>query len=183
MAKSLKYSSILIVLGIVAGFLLAFVNNITSGIIEERQQEELRAALEEYFPYEAYSPDQSVNYDNLNSKISAIYFGFGADNKLAAVIYKTVGTGWGGDVVSLIAIDAQGNFIDAKMVEATKETPGKGDKYFTFDFNIASESVSSYSAAFIAGTSDTAKAVIGGIDAAASHFKTIASTVGGITND
>ncbi|MGD9604539.1 MAG: FMN-binding protein [Bacilli bacterium] len=183
MGKPLKYSLILIVLGIIAGFLLAFVNNITSEIINERQQEELKAALEQYFPYEAYSVDQSSNYANLNNKISAIYFGFGADDKVSAVIYKTTSQGYGGDVVSLICIGADGKIINAKMIEASKETPGKGDKLFDHDFTIANESVDSYSTEIVAGSTLTSDAVIVGIDAAVSHFKTIANTLGGITND
>ncbi|MGD9887192.1 MAG: FMN-binding protein [Bacilli bacterium] len=183
MGKPLKYSLILIVLGIIAGFLLAFVNSITSEIIYERQQAELKAALEEYFPYEAYSVDQSSQYSNLNTKINAIYFGFGADNKLAAVIYKTKAQGYGGDVISLVCIGVNGKIVDAKMIEATKETPGKGDKLFDHDFTIANESVDSYSTEIVSGSTVTSNAVIDGIDAAISHFITIEGTLGGITND
>ncbi len=183
MAKPLKYSLILIVLGILAGFLLAFVNSFTSEIINERKQEEVRLALIEHFPYDSYSIDQSDNYTNLDSKILEIYFGFGADKKLSSVIYKTKGIGYGGEVISLVCINADGTFVDVKMVEASKETKGIGDKVFNHDFKIATESVGSYDAEVLARSSMTSNAVIGGIEAAANHFKTIADTLGGITND
>jgi len=119
----------------------------------------------------------------LNSKITEIYFAFGSDNKLSAVIYKTKAQGYGGAVISLVCIAADGKIVNVKMVEAGKETPGKGDKLFNHDFSIANESVDNYSPEILAGSTVTANAVVGGIHAAVAHFKSIAHTLGGISND
>lgn len=183
MAKPLKYSFLLIGLGLIAGFLLAYVNNITSGVLAERQRALIQEAMNEYFDYDSYSIDRSGDYENLDSDISEIYFAFGADDKVAAVIYKTVSQGYGGDVVSLIAIKADGTFDGVHMIEGSKETPGKGDKVLTHDFQVTNESVDDYTYEILAGSSVTSNAVVNGINAAAEHFQTIESTLGDITND
>lgn len=183
MAKPLKYSLLLIGLGLIAGFLLAYVNNITSGVLAERQRALIEEAMNEYFDYPSYSVDRSGDYENLDSDISEIYFAFGTDNKVAAVVYKTVSQGYGGDVVSLIAIKADGTFDGVYMIEGSKETPGKGDKVLTHDFQVTGEPAESYSYEILAGSSVTSNAVVSGIEAAAAHFQTIESSLGDITND
>ncbi|HBP26206.1 MAG TPA: hypothetical protein DD618_04570 [Acholeplasmatales bacterium] len=182
-AKPLRYSLLLIGLGLIAGFLLAYVNNITSGVLAERQRALIQEAMNEYFDYASYSVDRSDDYDNLDSDISEIYFAFGVDDQVAAVIYKTVSQGYGGDVVSLIAIKADGTFDGVHMIEGSKETPGKGDKVLTHDFQVTGEPVDSFTFEILAGSSVTSNAVVNGIEAAAEHFQTVESSLGGITND
>jgi electron transport complex protein RnfG len=60
--KTIKYSLLLVILGIVAGGLLAYVNSITAPIIAERKDAELKEILEEYFECERFT-DETTNYE------------------------------------------------------------------------------------------------------------------------
>ena len=103
MNKPLKYSIFLTVLGIIAGFLLAFVNSITAPVIEARKKEEVIKALQEHFDYQDFSVSKIANYND--KTITDIFFAFD-NNKLAAVIYQTKASGYQSDVVALVSIKA-----------------------------------------------------------------------------
>lgn len=179
--KILKYSLFLIVLGLIAGFLLGFVNSITEPIIENRKKEAVAAALKEHFDYPDYSPSMMNEYPNINSAIEDIFYTFDANGKLVSVIYKTVGQGYKSEVRSYVEIKANGTFGKAVMI-SNDDTKSFADLVVGHDFGITDESVEDYSP-IKAGASFTSQGVISGIDAAAAHFKTIKDKVGGITND
>ncbi|NLH54698.1 MAG: hypothetical protein GX482_04225, partial [Acholeplasmataceae bacterium] len=76
MNKTIRYALFLLVLGIIAGGLLAVVNSFTAPIIEERQREAVMEALNEHFDYPEYSLDRSDEYTDLTSEITAIYYAY-----------------------------------------------------------------------------------------------------------
>jgi electron transport complex protein RnfG len=183
MNKTVKYALFLIILGIIAGGLLAAVNSFTAPIIEERQKQAVINALGEHFDYEDYSLDQAPKYPKRNQNIKAIYFGFDEDGKLAAVIYQISRKGYGGPVVSLVGIKVDGTFDNVAVVEAVNETSGIGTQVLEFDFGVNNESVDSYSYNTISGATVSSEAVVFGIDDAVAHFNTIKGELGGITNE
>lgn len=184
MNKTIRYALFLLVLGIIAGGLLAVVNSFTAPIIEERQREAVMEALNEHFDYPEYSLDRSHEYPDRTSEITAIYFAFDEVNVAAvAVIYQVTTQGYGGAVISLVGIKADGTFDDVAVVEAKNETPNLGTQIIGHDFGIKNESVNNYSYDTIGGATKSSEAVHFAIDIAAAHFKTIQDTLGGITNE
>lgn len=179
--KIVKYSVFLIALGIIAGFLLGFVNSFTAPIIESRAKEEAARALREHFQYADYSPSMKEEYPDVSPTIEDIFYTFNEDGKLASVIYKTVAKGYASNVRAYVEVKADGTFGKAVMIEHN-DTPSFAAMVEGHDFDITDESVNDYSP-IRAGASYTSDAVIAGIDAAAAHFKTIESKIGGITND
>lgn len=179
MNKPLKYSIFLTVLGIIAGFLLAFVNSITAPVIEARKKEEVKKALQEHFDYQDFSVSKIANYND--KTITDIFFAFD-NNKLAAVIYQTKASGYQSDVVALVSIKADGTFEKVVMIDEG-ETSGIGTNVYKHDFKITGEAVTDYSYELMGGATRTSSAVAKGIDAAAKHFKTIKDSLGGITNE
>ena len=184
MNKTIRYALFLLVLGIIAGGLLAVVNSFTAPIIEERQREAVMEALNEHFDYPEYSLDRSDEYPDRTSEITAIYFAFDEGNvDPVAVIYQVTTQGYGGAVVSLVGIKADGTFDDVAVVEAKNETPNLGTQIIGHDFGIKNESVNDYSYDTIGGATKSSEAVHFAIDIAADHFKKIQDKLGGITNE
>lgn len=183
--KTLKYALFLLVLGIIAGGLLALVNSFTAPVIEGRKRQAVKELLGEYFDYASFSTDKASLYPEKDSTIEAIYLAFDdeEDKVAAAVIFQVSAKGYGGPVVTLVGIKADGTFDDAVVVEAKNETPGYGSKAIGFDFDVKNKSVDVKAFKTITGATYTSNAVHKGILAAAAHFKTIRNTLGGIKNE
>ncbi|MDD3348505.1 MAG: FMN-binding protein [Bacilli bacterium] len=168
MPKTIKYSLFLVVLGIIAGVLLAFVNSITAPIIDARKEEELKEVLEEYFECDKFS-DETANY-SLDKGIEKIYFGY-IGNNLTMVIYQASTNGYAGPVVSLVGINiADDKLVDIKVASADKETSGIGSKVIGHDFNITGESINDYSFDIISGATVSSNAVKNNLVIAINHY-------------
>ncbi|HEY8395274.1 MAG TPA: FMN-binding protein [Bacilli bacterium] len=183
MNKTVKYALFLLVIGIIAGGLLALVNSFTAPIIEERQRQAVMEALGEHFDYPSYSLDKAADYPERNSAIESIYYAFDEEDNLAAVIYKVSAKGYGGQVVTLVGIKADGTFDNAVVIEANNETQGIGSRVLEHDFGVKDENVNDYSYDTVSGATVSSGAVHTGIDVAAAHFKTIQGSLGGIKNE
>ena len=188
--KTLKYALFLLVLGIIAGGLLALVNSFTAPVIEGRKRQAVKELLGEYFDYARFDKAPLSLYPEKDSTIKdstieAIYFAFDdeEDKVAAAVIFQVSAKGYGGPVVTLVGIKVDGTFDDAVVVEAKNETPGYGSKAIGFDFDVKNKSVDVKAFKTITGATYTSNAVHKGILAAAAHFKTIRNTLGGIKNE
>ncbi|MDD3171743.1 MAG: FMN-binding protein [Bacilli bacterium] len=167
--KSIRYSLFLLVLGIIAGILLATVNSITAPIIEERKENEIKEALQEYFTFDRFS-EVTSSYSDLDKAIEKIYIAY-SSNAISAVIYQVSTNGYGGEVITLIGIDMiNDKIIDVKAISATNETSGIGSKVIGHDFGVSSELVSDYSFEIIAGASVSSGAVKTGVEIAATHY-------------
>jgi Na+-translocating ferredoxin:NAD+ oxidoreductase RnfG subunit len=181
MNKYLKYTLFLLILGLIAGFLLAFVNSITAPIIRESEEKAAREALSQYYPFANYK-EVTSDMNNLDANIQKVYYAFGVDNKLAAVIYETSVKGYADQVVTLIAFNPDGTFIDAKVI-AQKETKGKGDQYQVnpeFSFNVKGETAEEFDYDIIAGATVTGEAAGTGMTSAAKHLRSIQDRLGGV---
>jgi electron transport complex protein RnfG len=173
MNRTLKYTLFLLIMGIVAGGLLALVNSFTAPIIEERQRQAVMEVLGEHFDYQDYSLDIASKYPDRDTAIMAIYLARNSESEeeFDAVIYQTSAKGYGGQIVSLIGIKADGSFDNVVVVEASGETKGLGTQVLDFDFGVNNESVNDYSYNSISGATVSSAAVHIGIDVAAAHFK------------
>lgn len=181
MNRTLKYTLFLLIMGIVAGGLLALVNSFTAPIIEERQRQAVMEVLGEHFDYQDYSLYKASDDQDLDPAIMAIYLARNSEGEEAAVIYQTSAKGYGGQIVSLIGIKLDGSFDNVVVVEASGETKGLGTQVLDFDFGVNNESVNDYSYNSISGATVSSAAVHIGIDVAAEHFKR--HFIGGITNE
>ena len=69
MPKTIKYSLLLVVLGIVAGVLLAYVNSITAPIIAAREENELKEVLEGYFECERFTEETKRSKKSVENSV------------------------------------------------------------------------------------------------------------------
>ena len=183
--KILKYTLFLLFLGLIAGVLLGSINALTAPIIDQREKEELLAALYEEFDYPDFSLSQKENYENLDSAIEDIFFAFDEDGKLAAVIYQTAVPGYEktGFVRTFVEILVDGSFGVAKMI-SHDDTPSFADSIYDHDFEMKDQKVDNFSPVTTGVTQTfTLAAITKGFNEAAKHFRSIQSTLGGITND
>ncbi len=168
MPKTIKYSLLLVVLGIIAGVLLAYVNSITAPIIAARKDAELKEILEEYFECDRFT-DETTNY-NLDKGIEKIYFGY-VEGKLELVIYQASTNGYGGPIVSLIGINlADDKLVDIQVASAENETVGIGSEVLDHDFSIAGESINDYSFEIISGATVSSNAVKNNLIVVIKHY-------------
>jgi len=184
MNKILKYTIFLLVLGIIAGGLLALVNGVTAPIIEQRAKDEATKSLRENFTYADYSFNLvESEYADVDEKIKGIYYAFDQSNALAAVVYETSIEGYKGEPITIqVAINVDGTFSKLAIVTKTQQPTNKQFTVQDFDFGL-SGNVSSYNYNTISGATISTNAICFGVDAAAAHFKTIQGNLGGVTNE
>jgi len=178
MNKIIKYSLFLMALCAISGLLLSFINSITAPIIEENEQEKLRAELEAQFPYAYYRQAGDDANDMASNAIQAYFYAFNEDKELEAVIYRTSYQGYKSQIVSLISIKVDGTIEDAKMISG-KDT--YDDIIMEHDFGVSGAPVDDYDYVIKAGITITSGAIAQGIDAAVSHFMSIEDELGGIS--
>jgi electron transport complex protein RnfG len=184
MNKILKYTIFLLVLGIIAGGLLALVNGITAPIIEQRAKDEATKSLRQNFTYKDYSFNLvESEYANVVPEITGIYYAFDESDALVAVIYETAYTGYERKpIVCQIAINADGSFSKLVIVTQTPEPTNKPFVLQDHDFAL-SGNVSSFTYNAISGATISTTAVANGLNAAAAHFASIQGNLGGVTNE
>lgn len=95
--------------------ILISLGNVTSSIVEERQNEEIRSTLEKIFP------DMS-RYD-LEDEIYIIYH----DDDKAGYAFMSTGSGYGGDINIIVGLDSNFSIKEISILGQT-ETPGLGGK-------------------------------------------------------
>lgn len=126
--SALKIIIVLVLIAFFSAFLLAYVNQVTSGPIEENKKAETKKAIgivlsgiEDYsypeVPKETEIDNSPVKYFPAKRSDSTIV-GY-------AIIVKAP-NGFTNDFDLMVGLDAQGNLIDTYVLEH-KETPGLGD--------------------------------------------------------
>lgn len=168
MPKTIKYSLFLVILGIIAGVLLAYVNSITAPLITAREEAELKEVLESYFVCDKFS-DATADYE-LDKGIEKVYFGY-IDNALSLVIYQASANGYAGKVISLVGIDfSTDKIVDVPVANADSETSGIGSLVVGHDFDLAGKNIGDYEFEVIAGATVSSKAVKASLEAAVNHY-------------
>jgi len=129
----------LAVAGVVAGILLALVNEHTKPIIDAYRAEQLRIAVYEVLPgAERYTTFYLVDgkltptlpAGAKESEYKRIYAGYGEDGSPVGIAVSRGESGFQDIVLVILGFDpAKGTLTGMKVLES-KETPGLGDKIF-----------------------------------------------------
>ena len=129
----------LAVAGVLAGILLALVNEHTKPIIDAYRAEQLRIAVYEVLPgAERYSTfylvdgqlTPSLPAGAKESEYKRIYAGYGQDGEPVGIAVSRGESGFQDIVLVILGFNpAQGTLTGMKVLES-KETPGLGDKIF-----------------------------------------------------
>lgn len=169
MPKPIKYMLLLIILGLITGGLLSFVNGFTAPKIKEYEEEKTNNMLKELCVFETKEV-VTTNYQN-SKEINDIFALKDKEGNVISIVYKITTKGYGGDVVVLVAIDASNDtFINTKIVSASNETPGLGSKITTYDFGVKEKDVSNTNVVAISGATKSSNAVINAIKIASSNY-------------
>jgi electron transport complex protein RnfG len=147
MRDILKLGIILAVVCIVAAGLLAVTNGITEPLITQQAIAAEIAAKQAVLPQGQEFEDMDT--DTMNgifnsagnedlSNVVLVTMAYDADNQFVGMAIKTTVSGFGGDIVMLIGIDAQGAVTTYQVLSHT-ETAGLGDNmnkdYFKNQFS------------------------------------------------
>ena len=127
--KPLHYSLLLIILGIIVGTLLSFVNKLTAPVIKENKVKIVEPLLREIVPTAKSFDIATEDYQDLEKNIQDVYIAYSdeAKKEQSAVIVYVVTSNQYGDIEAIIAIDIKTNtFLDIKFV-ASGQTKGYGD--------------------------------------------------------
>ncbi|HEY8445006.1 MAG TPA: FMN-binding protein [Bacilli bacterium] len=183
MSKPLKYGLILLILGVICGGLLAFVNSFTAPIIEKREFDEVVAQLKEVDDDSTSFEDVTDQFDDLPANINKVFYGK-KRNRENTVIYWTTTYGYsGGAIKVLTVIDfSNGTIVGTKVTAAEKQTAGIGDQVLTHDFKTVGREADFYANKdledvthdqfnLISGATVSSKAFIEGVIVATTHYE------------
>lgn len=177
--KPIQYMILLFCLGLITGGLLALINSITAPRIEAYENEKTNEALKELVDF-SVQEEITEKYNQDTKNIGNIYLLKDDSNKKIAVVYRVTTKGYGGNVVTLVAINLENDtFINSKIISADSETPGIGSKILDHDFGISGSSVSSSELNIISGATFSSNAVKNAIEIASNNYKQNSSAIKG----
>jgi electron transport complex protein RnfG len=110
---------LMLITGLAAGS-LAYVNQITSQVIAEREAQKKIALIRQIFPEAARFEDKTK--DGLTATLA-----FDAADQMVGLLTEGSAAGYGGLITFSLAVDAAGKIVSVGIVSHT-ETPGIGDK-------------------------------------------------------
>ena len=138
-ASTFRLIATLAVAGVLAGILLAMVNEHTKPIIDAYRAEQLRIAVYEVLPGAArystfYLVDGELNPvlpdGAKESEYKRVYAGYGEDGNPVGVAVSRGESGFQDIVLVILGFDPVSNTLTGMKVLESKETPGLGDKIF-----------------------------------------------------
>lgn len=128
--KAVRYALVLLIVGAVAGGVLAYSNSLTAPIIAEQQKAGSFAAFKEIFP----EADDFVAIDEgLLSEITAEntfvqeVYEVKSGEETVAYVFKTASGGYGGDLITISGFNLDGTMAGIRVIE-NAETPGLGTR-------------------------------------------------------
>lgn len=132
MKEMLRYGSILALICMVAGGLLAGANSLTKSRIIARAQEEEENSLQEVIP-------EAADFQPVKKGNETIYYkAIDKDGQFIGVAFKAYGDGYSSDIETLVGMLKDGTITAIKIL-SQNETPGLGtrvtEKNFTQQFN------------------------------------------------
>ena len=110
---------------VIMGCLLAFVNHVTSGPIEQQKKEALEQGIKEVMQADNLTVTKTDTVKTTDSKGKEQVFVIYHNEKGAAVQSSTMG--FGGELKVLVGFDGEGNILGYTLLEH-QETPGLGAK-------------------------------------------------------
>lgn len=182
--KIFHYFIFLLILGVLAGGLLATINSFTAPIIEEAKEAEVQQELRNLFGNDSNFPS-ITKPEGTTREIVDIYQWYDATDTLKGIVYKTTTKGYGGDVTIIVAFSATDNtVIGFSVVDVSKETSGFGSQAATHDFAVNGQTAGSITITPISGSTRTSNAVNKGIQLSSANYLLFKSTlIGGADND
>lgn len=162
---------VLVLICLVATFLVAGAYQVTKPVIDEITKKNADTAraevLAEADGFEEMDVELVTLGDKTNSRATEVYK---ATNG-AGIVVTVAAKGFGGDVITMVGIDANGDIVGVKVTDASNETPGLGSKATVPDYLSNFVGLSDVSDVDgITGATYTSKAVANGISAALEQF-------------
>lgn len=127
MKETIRLILVLTVICLVAGLMLAWVNGMTAAPIAEAKRLEKSEAIEEVLP--PCDNDPGANTVSVDAQGTEWTFFVGRQaGQFVGAAFETVSSeGYGGDIVIMVGVAADGTVRAIKILDA-KETPGLGAK-------------------------------------------------------
>lgn len=125
MKKIIHLTLFLAIISAVAGGALSFVNGITEPIISANALKEVKVTLEEFFPNGDF---EEVDIKNEVTYITNIY-----EVKDEGIVYKVASQGFKDEIIYLVAIDKENNYIGYKVTQ-NNDTQGFGTRVNDAEF-------------------------------------------------
>lgn len=108
-------SATLVIICLAATILLGVTNLFTAGQIAKLEEETKIAAMQEVLPAEGYTKTEGKEIYTAEK-----------NGAVAGYIFVTSGTGYGGDISVMTAVDPAGKILAVSILSASDETPGLG---------------------------------------------------------
>ncbi len=121
MKNILKIALILTLVTAISAGVLAWVNSNTTKVIEAREEEELLAMLEEFFPQATGADVEEIDGDKFTVAKDD------NDNVVGVLVEARTRQGYAGDIRYRLVINSEGEIIGIDITEHS-ETPGLGAK-------------------------------------------------------
>ncbi|MBZ4684151.1 MAG: H+/Na+-translocating ferredoxin:NAD+ oxidoreductase subunit [Fusobacteriaceae bacterium] len=121
MNKTLHYGLVLFIIASISASILAFINGKTAPVIAERAKSEEIEARKNVLLADEYRLEEKKEIEGM--EFVPAY----KNNEKVGYVVKTIGLGYGGDIVILLGVDMNGKITGINILKAL-ETPGLGDK-------------------------------------------------------
>ena len=167
MKKIINLTVFLAIICIISSAALYFSNNITAPIIAKNKRENTERMLKKLINDADEFKEEIINEGSIRTRYLALQ-----DEKKIAYVYEVATFGFQSEIIVLVAIDSNGNYIGFQVIEQA-ETPGFGtqietSKKYRSQFttkNIEDE------LDIISGSTVTTKPLNAAIAEAGAHFK------------
>lgn len=164
----LRYSLVLLLLGMFSGGILAYFNALTSEIIEKIVENEMIEVLNDKLPeYKDFNCDDISNTVPEKEKFKYVYkYSSGEDIK--AVVYFINTKGYQNGLISiLITID----YETSKVVQFTIiDAKDQMQKIFETDYNLLGADIDAFNFTNMAGVTVSSNAIYGAVNIVAEHY-------------
>ena len=111
---------VLTIITVIAASCLGAMNNLTTEPIAASKKAKQEAAIKAVLP-----EFTSLEEDNVNDQ--KIFRAYNANSELVGIAIETAELGFGGNITTIVGIDANGAIVDYSLLQHT-ETPGLGSK-------------------------------------------------------
>ena len=111
---------VLTIITVIAASCLGAMNNLTAEPIAASKKAKQEAAIKAVLP-----EFTSLEEDNVNDQ--KIFRAYNANSELVGIAIETTELGFGGNITTMVGIDANGTIVDYSLLQHT-ETPGLGSK-------------------------------------------------------
>ncbi len=137
MREVIKLGIILLIITSIAAVVLAFSNYFTKDIIANVEEKANNEARMEVLPqaknFKPLDEESLKEIQSENSKVLEVYIGYDESENIAGHTIKAASPGYGGDVLVITGISAEGKVTGMKVV-SHQETPGLGANSTKPDF-------------------------------------------------